>query len=82
MGTRPQHNHAYRRLCRFLAEKRAEADLTHRALALVLRKPHSYVYKVEHGERRIDPMEFIAWCRACSADPADAIRALERSRGQ
>ncbi len=38
-----------------------------------LRKPHSYVYKVEHGERRIDPVEFVQWCRACGVDPADEV---------
>ena len=38
-----------------------------------LRKPHSYVYKVELGERRIDPVEFVQWCRACGVDPADEV---------
>ncbi len=73
MGTRPQHSPKYRHLCKLLRAYRAESELTQRALALRLRKPHSYVYKVEHGERRIDPVEFVAWCKACSVDPAEAI---------
>lgn len=47
-----------------------------RALAAKLKKPHSFVYKVEHGERRIDPVEFVAWCRACNVDPAKAIKEI------
>ncbi len=73
MGTRPQHSPKYRRLCKLLRTYRAESELTQRALAQRLRKPHSYVYKVEHGERRIDPVEFVAWCKACRVDPAEAI---------
>lgn len=77
MGTRPHHTLAYRKLCRRLGELRREADLTMRGLAEILKRPHSYVYKVEHGERRIDPVEFVQWCRACGADPADEIAAIK-----
>lgn len=73
MGTRPQHSAAYRRLCRLLRSYRDEAGFTQRDLAARLRKPHSYVYKVEHGERRIDPVEFASWCKACGISPAAAI---------
>lgn len=48
-----------------------------RELAELLNKPHSYVYKVEHGERRIDPVEFVQWCWACGVDPADEIALIE-----
>ncbi len=82
MGTRPQHTHAYRRLCEYLAHQRGVAGLTQRALADALGRPHSYVYKVEHAERRIDPVEFVAWCRACGSDPVDGIRAIERSKSR
>lgn len=73
MGTRPHHTLAYRKLCRRLGELRTESGQTMRGLAEALKKPHSYVYKVEHGERRIDPVEFVQWCRACGADPADEV---------
>jgi len=53
---------------------RADAQLTQRALAAILRKPHSYVAKIEHGDRRIDPVEFILWCKACGFDPAEEIK--------
>ena len=77
MGTRPHHTLAYRKLCRRLGEQRREAGQTMRELAELLNKPHSYVYKVEHGERRIDPVEFVQWCRACGADPADEISLIK-----
>ena len=36
----------------------------------------SYVWKVEAGERRIDPIEFVAWCQACGVRPSKAIEQL------
>jgi hypothetical protein len=35
-------------------------EFNERQLAKRLRKPHSYVHKVEVGDQRIDPIEFIA----------------------
>jgi transcriptional regulator with XRE-family HTH domain len=78
MGARAQHNYAYRRLCGLLRQWRTDADLTQRALASRLGKPHSYVHKSEIGDRRIDPLEFIAWCRACGLKPRTAIAEVER----
>lgn len=74
MGTRVQHTPAYRRLCALLREQREDAGLTIRELGLRLKKPYSLVSKVERAERRIDPVEFVAWCRACGKDPATVIR--------
>ncbi|MFN0012178.1 MAG: helix-turn-helix domain-containing protein [Phycisphaerales bacterium] len=76
MGTRPQHAASYRRLRALLRTQREQAGLTIRALGAKLGKPYSFVSKTELGERRMDPMEFIAWCRACGADPAKAISEL------
>lgn len=76
MGTTAQHRPAYRRLCRRLLAQRGEAGLTQRALAAKLKRPHSYVAKVEHGDRRIDPVEFVEWCRACGFDPAKEVELI------
>lgn len=78
MGARALHTLSYRRLCGLLRGWRADAGLTQRALAARLRKPPSYVHKTEVGERRIDPLEFIAWCRACELEPARSISEVER----
>jgi transcriptional regulator with XRE-family HTH domain len=63
-------------MCELPKQWRVDAGLTQRSLAAKLRKPHSYVWKVEAGERRIDPIEFVGWCRACDVNPADAVGAL------
>lgn len=76
MGTRPQHTPAYRRLCKALREQREAAGLTIRELGVKLNKPYSYISKVERTERRIDPVEFVAWCKACGVDPAKAISVI------
>jgi predicted transcriptional regulator len=76
MAASVQHSLAYRRLCASLRKWRVAAGLTQRALAARLRKPPSFVHKCEVGDRRIDPLEFVAWCRACGVDPAEAIRGV------
>jgi hypothetical protein len=35
--------------------------------------PNTLAHRSEIGDRRIDPVEFVAWCRACDADPAEMI---------
>lgn len=76
MGAKPQHNPAYRRLCKRLRDWRQGAGLTQRALAERLRRPHSYVYKVESQNRRIDPIELAQWARACGVKPADVLSTI------
>ncbi len=74
MGTKAQHDPAYRRLCKLLREWRLQADLTQRELARKLKRPHSFVYKTETGNRRVDPVEMVRWCNACGIDPSQAIK--------
>jgi predicted transcriptional regulator len=78
MGARVQHSPSYRRLCGLLRKWRTDAGLTQRALAKRLRKPPSFVHKTEIGDRRMDPVEFVAWCRACKKIPSESIADLER----
>ena len=61
----------HRALLTVLTEVREEAGLTQRALATRLKQAHSYPSKVETGERRIDPVECMAWAKACGLDPAE-----------
>lgn len=77
MGTRPQQRRTYRRFCKLLRQQRLEAELTQRALAERLNKPHSYVYKCETGERRMDAIEYVEWYRACNIDGDEALFALD-----
>jgi transcriptional regulator with XRE-family HTH domain len=52
---------------------RADAGLTQRQLAAKLKQQPSYVAKCELGGRRIDPIEFIQWCRACGFEAREMI---------
>jgi transcriptional regulator with XRE-family HTH domain len=57
-----------------LKEARKEAGLTQAVVAKKLRKPQSFVAKYEHGERRIDVVEFVAIARVLQTDPIDLLR--------
>lgn len=59
-----------------LRNMREEAGLTQRDLAKKLKMHNTMVHRSEIGDRRIDPVEFAAWCRACGADPSEAVRQL------
>lgn len=72
----PQHKNAYQKMCASLREMRERAKLSQRDLGQALRMHGSMVHRTETGSRRIDPLEFVAWCRACGVDPGQAIRQL------
>ena len=44
--------------------------LTMRELALRLDRPHSFVQRIEEGDRRLDVVEFVWYCQALGIDPA------------
>ena len=64
--------------CELMIEARRKAGLTQQELAKRLKKPQSFVAKYEGGERRIDVVEFIAICRAISADPVNLMKKLSK----
>ncbi len=71
-----QHAPAYRAVPVLLREMRETVQLTQRQLGAQLRRPQSWVYNCETANRRVDVTEFIAWCRACNADPLAAMAKL------
>ena len=70
------------KLTAILIELRKEAGLTQRQLARLLKREHSFIGRIELGERRLDVIEFWEYCRICGSDPAivaaDAFRAFEQ----
>lgn len=42
----------------------------------LLDKPHSFVAKTETGQRRLDVVEFIWYCRCLKFNPIDGIRLI------
>ncbi len=62
----------YGRFREKLRELRKAAGLNQRELAARLEREHSFVGRIELGERRLDVVEFFWLCRACGYDPAKA----------
>jgi transcriptional regulator with XRE-family HTH domain len=78
MATKSQHARSYRRLLPFLRTLREEAGLTQRELGARLKKPQSWIYNCETGNRRVDVSEFIGWADACGVNPKVAfVRFIE-----
>jgi transcriptional regulator with XRE-family HTH domain len=64
------HTAEYRVLRAQLRQARDAAGLSQRELAARLQVPHSWVAKVEAGERRLDFVEFCWFATACGSNPA------------
>jgi transcriptional regulator with XRE-family HTH domain len=70
------HTAEYAALRAALRNMREEAGLSQRGLAARLDVPHSWVAKVEAGERRIDLVEFGWFAAACGAAPLAVLERL------
>lgn len=67
------HSDAARILQRLLVAARRTAGLRQVEVAARLGEPQSFVSKVERGERRLDVVEFVVFCRAIEADPVTIL---------
>jgi len=76
------HTPEYAALRSTLTQVRKKAGLSQRQLAARLQVPHSWVAKVENGERRIDLVEFGWFVSACEADPSRIARRLLSPAGK
>lgn len=70
------HSPEYRMLRVVLRNLRETAEISQRELAARLKVPHSWVAKVESGERRIDVVEFYWYAAACGAEPQSVLSRL------
>lgn len=66
----------HRRLIDVLVAAREEAQLTQRDVAKRLKRPNSFVGRIEAGERRVDVIEFIEIARVLGADPRELLDEL------
>ena len=53
----------------WLKSQHKSQNLTLHNLATRMARPHSFIYKVEQGERRLDVIEYIWYCTALGVDP-------------
>ena len=65
---------AYDRLRLLLVKARESAGLRQEDVAKRLKRPQSYVSKIELGERRLDVVEYIQFTRAIQADAVGILR--------
>jgi transcriptional regulator with XRE-family HTH domain len=53
-----------------------KAGVSQRELARRLDRGHSYVGRIETGDRRLDLPEFIEWCELLEADPVEVLQRI------
>ncbi|WP_082322234.1 helix-turn-helix domain-containing protein [Variovorax paradoxus] len=70
------HHRRYELLRRHLRSLRRAAGLTQTELGARLKVDQSHVSKVERGERYMDVLFYLDWCRACKQQPEVALTAL------
>jgi len=63
----------YARLLQWLRDQRNEKGITMREMGERLGVIHSWVGKVELGERRLDVVEYARYCKALEVDPHEGL---------
>ena len=63
-------------LLKMLKEARLEQGMRQIDVASALGRPQSYIAKVENGERKIDFIEVMDFCRVVRLDPRKLIKRL------
>ncbi len=48
-----------------------------RPLAELMDVPHSFIGKVEQGERRLDVIEFMRYCEVLNLSPFEGLKAVD-----
>jgi len=69
-----QHARRYEKLPKLLRTLRENAGLTQRDLGASLKRPQSWIYNCETGNRRVDLAEFVEWCEGCKVSPTAALQ--------
>lgn len=76
MGQRDKFDPLYRALVERLIRERKAAGLTQTELASRMGTDQSHVSKFERGERRMDIIDFLKFCRALRIDSSGLLRVL------
>lgn len=73
MPVKSIHRKEYGELLAALAQARKDAGLTQAELAKKLKKPQSYISKIENGERRLDVIELMEIAKVVGFDYRDVL---------
>lgn len=68
------HSAEHIRLRQMLKERRLALGMSQRALADKLGVIHSFIGKVETGDRRLDILEFIEYCQGLDWQPCEVLQ--------
>ncbi|MGP4140618.1 helix-turn-helix domain-containing protein [Sodalis praecaptivus] len=68
----------YLRVIRLLRQARIDSGISQQQLADVLKRPPSFIAKIEHGERRLDFVELIQLARLLNIDPISLIERVQQ----
>jgi transcriptional regulator with XRE-family HTH domain len=64
-----------------LVAARERAGVSQRELARRLERAHSFVGKIESGERQLNVLEFWEYAEALDAEPADLLKSIVKGKG-
>lgn len=64
------------KLSHWLRSQRELKGLTMRQAGELLAKPHSFIGKIEAGQRRLDVVEYIWYCQRLGFDPHEGLNEL------
>jgi transcriptional regulator with XRE-family HTH domain len=59
-----------------LTKARKDAGMSQRELAQRLDRAHSFVAKIESGERQLNVLEFCDYANVLGVDPTDLLRSV------
>ncbi len=71
------HSGAYLKLIKWLKSCREKKGLSMRDLAEKLDVSHSWVGKIEQGERRLDVLEYVRLCKSLGVDSGKGLSKLK-----
>lgn len=70
------HSQEHARLIEWLKQQRQQKGLSMRDLAIRLDVPHSFIGKIEQGERRLDVVEYLQYCDILDVSPFDGLKVI------
>lgn len=71
--TRSIHTDEMVALRNWLRNQRKAQKMTMRTLAERMERPHSFVQRVEEGDRRLDLVEYVWYCSALGINPQTGL---------